>query len=234
MPETRAVRIGLWGGQDRPALGKLDGQPYCPYCWEIVKPAAELCAGCGRLPALLTTRHDGLRRCRHCRSVRPGPCARCGIAAKAERHWPEGQVCLSCVDTVRFTHATCTTCQQHRPVFRRDADDNPIWLSTLLRGDGACRLAEGVRSSRRITPGNGCRRRREARTRHGASWHRATGQADSVRPPCAGRDGQGPYGGVLYARRCSPPTPMALLFRLRDGDNDRQLGSDLTWRACEC
>ncbi|CAM5320136.1 hypothetical protein SCHAM137S_01968 [Streptomyces chartreusis] len=113
-------------GQDRPALGTLDGRPYCPYCWEKARSAAELCADCGRLPTALTSRQDGLRRCRRCHQAKPGPCARCGTVTKAERHWPEGPICLTCVDTVRFTHATCASCQQHRPVFDRDSDGHPI------------------------------------------------------------------------------------------------------------
>ncbi|QFZ20545.1 hypothetical protein [Saccharothrix syringae] len=112
-------------GQARPVLGKLDGQPYCPYCWEIVKPSTNLCVDCGRRPALLASRDDGRRRCRPCHCNRKIPCARCGTPAKAERTWPEGPVCLTCVDTVRFTHVTCTTCRQHRPVFRRDHHGNP-------------------------------------------------------------------------------------------------------------
>ncbi len=85
-----------WRSQDRPALGTLDGRPYCPYCWEKVRPSAALCADCGRLPAALASRQDGLRRCRRCHQVMPAPCARCGTVTKAERYWPEDPVCLTC------------------------------------------------------------------------------------------------------------------------------------------
>ncbi|MFI0406502.1 hypothetical protein [Actinomadura sp. 3N508] len=62
---------------------------------------------------------DGLR-CVPCNSAAIVPCARCGGHARAERRWPEGPVCLSCVDAVRLTHDLCHRCGRLAAVFGRD------------------------------------------------------------------------------------------------------------------
>ncbi|MEU9974089.1 hypothetical protein [Streptomyces sp. NPDC051014] len=136
-PTERGREISVRSVNDRCTHGRLPtglpdylcphclrpaGRPYClycPYCWEMVRPSAALCAGCGYLPTLLTFRQDSLCRCRRCHQATAAPCAHCGAVTKAKRHWPVSPICLTFMDTVRFTHAACTTCHRYRPVFGR-------------------------------------------------------------------------------------------------------------------
>jgi hypothetical protein len=101
-------------------IGRIGKQLACRTCYEKQRPTGVLCADCGKYPMIVTPAYDGRPRCRSCYYTMQQPCARCGALARAERHWPEGPVCLPCVDAVRLTHANCTRCGQLRPVFRRD------------------------------------------------------------------------------------------------------------------
>jgi hypothetical protein len=93
--------------------------PWCKGCWELVRPGPP-CADCGQRPSMPAPGADGVARCVPCYLAAQMPCARCGTIARAERHWPEGPVCLSCVDIVRLTHAHCHRCGQLAGVFRRE------------------------------------------------------------------------------------------------------------------
>lgn len=63
---------------------------------------------------------DGIPCCVSCYGAASVPCSRCGTLARAERRWPEGPVCLPCVDEVRFTHAGCHRCGRLAAVFRQE------------------------------------------------------------------------------------------------------------------
>jgi hypothetical protein len=106
-------------------IGRIGSQLACRTCYDKQRPTGVLCADCGKYPMIVTAVYDGRPRCRSCYAAMEQPCARCGAPARAERHWPEGPVCLPCVDAVRLTHADCTRCGQLRPVFCR-GDDGPV------------------------------------------------------------------------------------------------------------
>ncbi len=95
--------------------------PVCGYCWARVRPG-QPCSDCARAAGVRLSAHDGKPRCENCYLIARMPCARCGLVARANRHWPEGPVCRACVDEVLSTHAPCRLCHQHRPVLRRDPD----------------------------------------------------------------------------------------------------------------
>ncbi|NKQ59300.1 hypothetical protein HFP15_41330 [Amycolatopsis sp. K13G38] len=94
--------------------------PWCTACWEVVRPGPP-CDDCGQRPSMPMPGADGVARCVPCHLAAQVPCARCGTTARAERHWPEGPVCLSCVDAVRLTHERCHRCGELAGVFRREA-----------------------------------------------------------------------------------------------------------------
>jgi len=93
--------------------------PWCKACWETVRPGPP-CTDCGQRPSMSALAADGVARCVPCYLAAQVPCARCGTTARAERHWPEGPVCLSCVDAVRLTHEHCSRCGQLAGVFHRE------------------------------------------------------------------------------------------------------------------
>lgn len=93
--------------------------PWCKACWEVVRPGPP-CTDCGQRPSMSVPATDGVARCVPCYLAAQVPCTRCGTTARAERHWPEGPVCLSCVDAVRLTHEHCHCCGQLAAVFRRE------------------------------------------------------------------------------------------------------------------
>ncbi|MGH4017473.1 MAG: hypothetical protein ACRDSL_26840, partial [Pseudonocardiaceae bacterium] len=93
--------------------------PWCKACGEAVRPGPP-CTDCGQRPSMSVPGADGVARCVPCYLAAQVPCARCGTTARAERHWPEGPVCLSCVDAVRLTHERCHHCDQLAGVFRRE------------------------------------------------------------------------------------------------------------------
>ncbi|MFI5688470.1 hypothetical protein [Streptomyces sp. NPDC051636] len=94
--------------------------PWCDRCWQIVRPGPT-CRDCGSRPSAPVT-SDGTPRCVPCYSAAVVPCARCGTPARAERRWPEGPVCLACVDAVRLTHQDCHRCGRLGGVFHREAN----------------------------------------------------------------------------------------------------------------
>ncbi len=98
--------------------------PWCGRCWESVRPGP-LCGDCGTRPSAPVTTGDGTPRCVPCYSAAIVPCTRCTTPARAERRWPEGPVCLTCVDAVRLTHEQCHRCGQLGAVFRRE-DNGPL------------------------------------------------------------------------------------------------------------
>lgn len=106
-------------GIRRPVCTRTDDGPWCKPCWEAMRPQP-VCADCGLRPSMPTRAEDNIPRCIPCHGTTKVPCARCGTPARAERRWPEGPVCLPCVDTVRFTHQNCHRCGQLAAVFRRE------------------------------------------------------------------------------------------------------------------
>ena len=111
-------------GDRRIVCARDDLGPWCKPCWEVMRPGP-LCTDCGERPSMSVADVDGAARCVPCYSAARVRCARCGITARAERRWPEGPVCLSCVDAVRLTHETCHRCGQMAGVFRRE-DTGPM------------------------------------------------------------------------------------------------------------
>lgn len=105
-------------GRVMTVIGRPAGKPYCRTCWWKHRPAEVMCQECGKYPPAATPAVDGVARCHGCYNAMQAQCARCGSLARVHRHWPEGPVCLACVDAVRYTHAGCSQCGQLRPVFR--------------------------------------------------------------------------------------------------------------------
>lgn len=93
--------------------------PWCSACWQHARPGPT-CGDCGQNPSMPMASWDGTPRCVSCYGIARVPCSRCGTLARAERRWPEGPVCLPCVDAVRFTHAACHRCGQLAAVFRQE------------------------------------------------------------------------------------------------------------------